>query len=216
MLRLIRTLTGLAGAVLCLAGCATAPLSSTAEAGHGGKGGLRPMPSAAAFQSTPLAVQTGKASWYSKGAHGRPTANGETYNHWDWTCAHRHFPLGSFVRVTRLDCGKSVILQVNDRGPYIRGRIVDVSRSAAMSLDMMTRGVVMVRVERLKLKPEHTLVYHESLPYRRNRPVPGLVTPASTASAPVVVASAAPRKVAPAWPPAAPPRFEPAMVTARR
>ena len=184
--------------VLGLAGCATTAPVATQPASQHPWAGVRPMPPVNAFEARTMAVQTGKASWYSKGAHGRPTANGETYNHWDWTCAHRTYPLGSFVRVTRVDTGASVVLQVNDRGPYVRGRIVDVSRSAAIHLDMMTRGVVPVRVERLKLKPEFCGVYQESLPYQRRRPVPTLAGAPASAARPVTM------------------RFEPTMVTARR
>jgi rare lipoprotein A len=166
-------------AAVWLAGCASTGTPSAPPTGASSAGaprGIRPMPPEGAYDSRVVAVQTGKASWYSRGAHGRPTANGETYNHWDTTCAHRTWPLGTYVRVTRLDNGRAIILQVNDRGPYIRGRIVDLSRTAATELDMLTCGLARVRLERLKLRPEYAGVYAESLPYRRQRPVPVLVS----------------------------------------
>ena len=91
--------------------------------------------------------ETGMASWYGPGFHGRRTANGEAYNQHAMTAAHRTLPMPSVVRVTNLSNGKSVVLRVNDRGPFAQNRIIDVSRAAADKLDMVRAGVASVRVE---------------------------------------------------------------------
>ncbi len=92
-------------------------------------------------------VQYGLASWYGKKFHGRRTANGEFYDMYKISAAHRTLPLGSVVRVTRRDNGKSVTVRINDRGPFIRGRIIDLSYGAARKVDMVVDGVAPVRVE---------------------------------------------------------------------
>ena len=94
-------------------------------------------------------VETGVASWYGPGFHGRSTANGETYDQQDHTAAHRTLQMPSILRVTNLDNGKSTIVRVNDRGPYARSRIIDLSRAAAQELDMMRAGTARVRIDQL-------------------------------------------------------------------
>src|SRR5687768_12194400 len=79
-------------------------------------------------------AQIGKASWYGKQFHGRTTANGEEYNMFHFTAAHRTLPLGTWVKVTNLKNGKSVVVRINDRGPYAGNRIIDLSYAAAQSL----------------------------------------------------------------------------------
>ena len=81
-------------------------------------------------QRTHMTLQTGKASWYGRWHAGRLTASGERFNPQAMTCAHRTLPLGSLVKVTDLATGKNVELQVNDRGPYVKGRIMDLSESS--------------------------------------------------------------------------------------
>lgn len=81
--------------------------------------------------------------------HGGPTASGERFNQNAMTAAHRRLPLGSRVRVTNLANGAAVTLRINDRGPFVRGRIIDVSRGAAGQLGFVARGLARVRVERL-------------------------------------------------------------------
>ena len=95
-------------------------------------------------------VQMGKASWYGGKWHGGPTASGETYNKRSMTAAHRSLPFGTRVRVTNLRNGKSVVVRINNRGPYIKGRIIDLSEAAAEQLGMIKAGVVPVKVERLR------------------------------------------------------------------
>ena len=88
----------------------------------------------------------GIASWYGGRFHGRQTASGEVYNKHAYTAAHRTLPFGTRVRVINLENGRSVVLTVNDRGPFVRGRIIDVSQRAARALGFMRRGIVRVRV----------------------------------------------------------------------
>lgn len=95
----------------------------------------------------PTDRQTGLASWYGPGFYGRPTASGVTYTGADLTAAHRALPLGTKVRVTNLENGRRVVVVVDDRGPYIGGRVIDLSAAAAERLDMVRDGVVRVRVE---------------------------------------------------------------------
>lgn len=95
----------------------------------------------------PFYTETGIASWYGQDFHGKLTANGERYNMDALTAAHRTLPLPTIVRVTNLETGKSLRLRVNDRGPYARGRIIDVSRRAADLLGFQRNGTARVRVE---------------------------------------------------------------------
>lgn len=93
--------------------------------------------------------QEGRASWYGPRFHGRRTANGERYDKNALTAAHRSLPLSSFVRVTNLTNQKSVIVRINDRGPFRRGRIIDVSQAAAKVLGLQHSGVAKVEVQGL-------------------------------------------------------------------
>lgn len=97
----------------------------------------------------PQSVQTGVASWYGPGFEGRQTANGEVFDSSLLTAAHRTMRLPSRARVTRLDTGKSIIVRVNDRGPYIDGRLIDLSHAAAQALGFEEDGLAEVRVEGL-------------------------------------------------------------------
>jgi len=99
-------------------------------------------------------VETGVASWYGPGFHGKSTANGETYDQTDHTAAHRTLQMPSVVRVTNLDNGRSTVVRVNDRGPYARGRVLDVSRAAAEELDMTHSGTARVRLEQLSMESQ--------------------------------------------------------------
>lgn len=95
----------------------------------------------------PFYDETGIASWYGEDFDGKATANGETYDMNSLTAAHRTLPLPTMVRVTNLDNGKSIRLRVNDRGPYARGRILDVSKRAADLLGFQSNGTARVRVQ---------------------------------------------------------------------
>jgi len=91
--------------------------------------------------------ETGTASWYGDDFHNKRTANGETYNMHAITAAHRTLPLPSIVRVTNLENGKSIIARVNDRGPYVKNRIIDVSQKGAELLGYKNKGTAKVKVE---------------------------------------------------------------------
>jgi rare lipoprotein A len=93
--------------------------------------------------ATAEAQSRGKASFYS---HGTKTASGERYNPSGMTAAHRTLPFGTRVRVTDLKTSRSVVVRINDRGPFIKGRIIDVSRGAAQQLRMIGRGVAQVEI----------------------------------------------------------------------
>ena len=94
-------------------------------------------------------VEQGLASFYADSLRGRPTASGAPYDPLALTCAHRTHPFGSRVRVTELAGGRSVVVTVNDRGPFVAGRVIDLSRAAAAALGMVERGVARVSLERL-------------------------------------------------------------------
>lgn len=96
---------------------------------------------------------TGLASWYGDAFHGRPTATGERFDMHALTAAHKTLPLPGLVEVTNLANGRQVVLRVNDRGPFVDGRIIDLSRGAADALDMLGRGVGEVRVRYLGRAP---------------------------------------------------------------
>lgn len=91
--------------------------------------------------------QVGLASWYGPGFHGRTTASGERFDQNDLTAAHRKLPLGTEVKVTNLKNGRSIVVEINDRGPYIDGRVIDVSKAAARRLGIVEEGVAKVRIE---------------------------------------------------------------------
>ena len=92
-------------------------------------------------------VEYGLASYYGADFHGRKTASGEIFDQGKFTCAHRDLPFGARVKVTNLDNNRSVVVRVNDRGPWVAGRIIDVSYAAAKTLDMIRSGLVKVKVE---------------------------------------------------------------------
>lgn len=94
--------------------------------------------------------EEGEASWYGPGFHGRQTASGEVYDMEAMTAAHRELPFGSRVRVINLDNGRETRVRVNDRGPFARGRVLDLSRAAAREIDMLGSGTARVRIEVLE------------------------------------------------------------------
>jgi rare lipoprotein A len=91
-------------------------------------------------------IETGIASWYGSKFHGKATANGETYNMNDLTAAHRSLPFNTVVQVENQTNGKSVVVRINDRGPYVGNRIIDLSRRAAQEIDMEDAGTAEVRI----------------------------------------------------------------------
>lgn len=101
--------------------------------------------------------ETGVASWYGPDFHGKPTANGEIYDSFTMTAAHQTLPLPSMVKVTNLRNGKSVIVRINDRGPFARNRIIDVSEKAADELGFKDQGTTEVRVQLLRNETDELL-----------------------------------------------------------
>jgi rare lipoprotein A (peptidoglycan hydrolase) len=100
-----------------------------------------------------LSVQRGSASYYSDKFAGRSTASGAPYEPRGYTAAHRNLPFGSVLRITRQDGGQTVYVRVTDRGPYARGRVVDLSRAAAEQLGMLRAGVVTIKLEVVEYGP---------------------------------------------------------------
>ncbi|MES2370979.1 MAG: septal ring lytic transglycosylase RlpA family protein [Bacteroidota bacterium] len=91
-------------------------------------------------------TETGMASFYAETYNGKKTANGEIYNSSELTAAHKKLPFGTKVKVTNLANGKSVKVRVNDRGPFVAGRIIDLTKKAAKKIDMLAAGVVKVKI----------------------------------------------------------------------
>ena len=114
------------------------------------------------FSPAGAQTQSGKASFYSKRATGSRTANGERLHHDSMTCAHRTYPFGTMLKVTNMANGKEVVVRVTDRGPYRKGRIIDLSWGAAKAIGMIAQGITQVKVERLSpgfvvpFKPEES------------------------------------------------------------
>ena len=98
-------------------------------------------------------VQSGVASWYGREQQGKLTANGETFNRHKFTAASRHLPFNTVVRVTNEENGRNVDVRINDRGPYVHGRILDLSEAAANSLDMKNSGTAPVKIEVVQPPP---------------------------------------------------------------
>jgi rare lipoprotein A len=95
-------------------------------------------------------TERGLASWYGPGFHGRATASGETYDMYDHTAAHKSLPLGTVVEVRNRDNGKRTKVRINDRGPFVRGRVIDLSYSAAEDLDMLGPGTAPIELRVLQ------------------------------------------------------------------
>lgn len=126
-------------------GCTVAALTMIAAP----SGGFNPL----TLSPVSANCQFGVASWYGPGFQGRETASGPPFDMNAMTCAHRQLPLGTSVRVTNLLNRRSLILRVNDRGPYVGGRVLDVSRGAAKSLGFLGAGLAPVRIEILTYPP---------------------------------------------------------------
>jgi len=94
-------------------------------------------------------VQFGKASWYGKKFHGRPTASGEIYNMYRKSAAHKTLPMGTYVRVLNLSNKKDLVVRINDRGPFVKGRIIDLSYGAAKTIGLIGPGVTRVKIAAL-------------------------------------------------------------------
>lgn len=108
-------------------------------------------------------VQEGKASWYGNKFHGKRTANGEIYSMYGMTAAHKTLPIPSYVKVTNLSNGRQVIVRVNDRGPFHKGRVIDLSYTAAKKLGYLKQGTASVRVEAIQ-PLDNVAVSHPAAP----------------------------------------------------
>jgi len=136
----------------------SAPLSAPA---------FLPVPSAESYQvSSAEPFQVGNASWYGGLFQGKATASGEDYDMYDFTAAHRELPLGTFVKVTNLKNLKSVIVRINDRGPVTPGRIIDLSFSAARSLEMHQKGLQKVRIDVVEPRDAEMAMANQPAPPR--------------------------------------------------
>src|SRR5580692_11202902 len=131
-------------------------------------GSLVQAKSEAAHPATkPKPYQIGTASWYGDYFEGKPTASGEPYDMYDMTAAHLTLPLGSYVRVTNLRNGRAIVVRVNDRGPIVPGRIIDLSYGAAQALQFKARGLQRVRLDLVNprdLKPAYETVAYNHPP----------------------------------------------------
>lgn len=130
---------------------AAAGLALATACAHGQRGADGPAAPRADRRTdrrAPAGAEVGVASFYAHRFHGRRTASGERYDMNAFTCAHPSAPFGTRLRVTDLESGRAVVVTVNDRGPFARGRVVDLSLAAARALGMVERGLARVRVER--------------------------------------------------------------------
>jgi rare lipoprotein A len=140
----IRFAHGLALALSVVSlGAAQGPTS--AGSAHARISQARPAASKATARKKPY--QVGTASWYGQDFVGKPTASGEPYNMYDMTAAHPSLPLGTYVKVTNLRNGRAVVVRINDRGPVVDGRIIDVSYNAAKALNFKNQGIQRVRLD---------------------------------------------------------------------
>jgi rare lipoprotein A len=130
-------------AAVLLAGCA-----------HKKHARRTPPPPAPSVAPQPGYSETGVASWYGHPYHGRRAANGEIYDMEKLTAAHRTLPFETWLRVVNLDNGETVEVRINDRGPFVEGRIIDLSHAAARAIDMIGPGIARVRIEVIRM-PEY-------------------------------------------------------------
>jgi rare lipoprotein A len=115
--------------------------------------------------TAPRVSQTGIASWYGPGFHGKTTASGVIYNQHDLTAAHQTLPLGTRVLVTNLDNGRAIEVLINDRGPFAKGRIIDLSYAAAEALGVIGPGTIPVRIEVVGDRADKISLIKDSLDY---------------------------------------------------
>src|SRR5439155_2491529 len=141
-----RIAQGLTMAFLVSFGAAQGPTSSR-SADHKTAAVEKTSVAALATRPNARAYQVGTASWYGEDFEGKPTASGEPYNMFDLTAAHPTLPLGTLVKVTNLRNRRAVIVRINDRGPVVDDRIIDVSYSAAKVLNFQSRGIQRVRLD---------------------------------------------------------------------
>lgn len=132
----------LIAAVFCFSGCGKKRKTARPPGSHPAKTVQMPRVGAS---------EEGIASWYGPPYHGRRTANGEVYDMEEWTAAHQSLPFGVWVEVLNKRNAKKVQVRINDRGPFVDGRIIDLSKAAARSIDMIGPGIVPVRIRVIRL-----------------------------------------------------------------
>jgi len=145
--------------------------------------GLALAPARAGATPTESTVETGVASWYGPDFHGKKTANGEVYDKEKLTAAHRKAPFGTYMRVTNLDNGSSVVVRVNDRGPFAKNRVIDLSEAAARIIGMIPTGTA--RVSLSAIPEEEALAW-------KGGPLDGAVPPDRAATGPKAAVAAEP------------------------
>jgi rare lipoprotein A len=126
-------------------------------------------------QVEPGFTQNGVASWYGPGFHGKKTASGETYNMHELTAAHNVLPLKTLVTVKNLENGREVLVRINDRGPFVNDRVIDLSLSAALGLGMVKPGTAPVRLT--VVDPAKTMVASSGKAAPTTEPTPGAPNP---------------------------------------
>lgn len=135
-------------AILLISALALPGCSSQQEAG----GQNQPTPPPQGSVTKPLHKEVGEASWYGPGLQGKETANGETFDQKELTAAHPTLPMGTKAQVTNLENGKNVEVRINDRGPFVGDRVIDVSKAVAKKLDMQKDGTTQVKIETKAVK----------------------------------------------------------------
>jgi rare lipoprotein A len=155
--------------IVCL-GAAQGPNISEATAAP--VSSVQPNPEVSKQVDKTKPYQVGTASWYGQIFDGKPTASGEPYDMYDMTAAHLKLPMGSYVRVTNLRNGRAVVVRVNDRGPIVPGRIIDLSYGAAQALQFKQRGLQCVRLDLVNprdLKPAYPTIAYNHTPLAKVR-----------------------------------------------
>lgn len=135
--------------VLMLLSCMAISACTPEKQGEQGK---QTPPDKTSETDQPIHKEVGKASWYGPGLNGQETANGETFDQNKMTAAHPSLPMGTQAKVTNLENGKKVDVKINDRGPFVGNRVLDVSEGAAKKLDMKEDGTTQVKIETIKNK----------------------------------------------------------------
>jgi len=133
--------------LMSLSGCSNSPRYRTGPVKSSGKKSISPPSLKTKSNVEHRKVMKGVSSFYAEDFHGKLTANGEVYDMYGLTAAHKTLPLNTIVRVTNLVNNKSLILRINDRGPYVKGRILDCSYGAAKKLDFIVQGTTDVKIE---------------------------------------------------------------------
>ena len=133
--------------LMTLSGCSNSPRYRTGPVKSSGKKSISPPSLKTKSNVEHRKLMKGVSSFYAEDFHGKLTANGEVYDMYGLTAAHKTLPLNTIVRVTNLVNNKSLILRINDRGPYVKGRILDCSYGAAKKLDFIVQGTTDVKIE---------------------------------------------------------------------